>query len=53
MNTGEARVGFSYTGTPDQLRAAAEQSKLTLTDRGGSWWIAPGAESADEAASPE
>ncbi|HEX3943547.1 MAG TPA: DUF2066 domain-containing protein [Rhizomicrobium sp.] len=53
MNTGEARVGFSYTGTPDQLRAAAEQSNLTLTDRGGSWWIAAGKASADEAASPE
>lgn len=53
MNTGEARVGFSYTGTPDQLRAAAEQSKLTLTDRGGSWWIAAGGESGGEAASPE
>jgi hypothetical protein len=53
MNTGEARVGFSYTGTPDQLRAAAEQSNLTLTDRGGAWWIAAGKASADEAASPE
>lgn len=53
MNIGEARVGFSYIGTPDQLRAAAEQSNLTLTDRGGSWWIAAGKASADEAASRE
>jgi hypothetical protein len=53
MNTGEARVGFSYTGTPDQLRAAAEQSKLALTDRGGSWWITAGGDSGGEAASPE
>ena len=32
MNIGEARVSFSYTGTPDQLRSAAAQANLTLTD---------------------
>jgi hypothetical protein len=53
MNAGEARVSFSYTGTPDQLRAAAEQTKLMLTDRGGLWWIAARTESGDESASPE
>lgn len=42
MNIGEARISFSYTGTPDQLRSAAAQANLTLTDRGGSWWISPG-----------
>jgi hypothetical protein len=42
MNIGEARVSFSYTGTPDQLRSAAAQANLTLTDRAGSWWISPG-----------
>jgi hypothetical protein len=42
MNIGEARVSFSYTGTPDQLRSAAAQANLTLTDRGGSWWISAG-----------
>lgn len=42
MNIGEARVSFSYTGTPDQLRSAAAQANVTLTDRNGSWWISPG-----------
>jgi hypothetical protein len=42
MNIGEARISFSYTGTPDQLRSAAAQASLTLTDRGGSWWISAG-----------
>jgi hypothetical protein len=42
MNTGEGRVAISYAGTPDQLRNAAGQSNLTLTDRGGSWWVSNG-----------
>ncbi|HEY1638491.1 MAG TPA: DUF2066 domain-containing protein [Rhizomicrobium sp.] len=42
MDMGEARLSFSYTGTPDQLRSAAAQANLTVTDRGGSWWISPG-----------
>lgn len=42
MNTGEGRVAISYAGTPDQLRTAAGQANLTLTDRGGSWWVSNG-----------
>lgn len=42
MNTGEGRVAISYAGTPDQLKAAAGQSNLTLVDRGGSWWVSNG-----------
>lgn len=42
LNSGEARVAFSYAGGPDQLRAAAAQSNLSLADRGGSWWIGNG-----------
>ena len=34
LNTGEARLGFSYSGTPDQLRSAAAQSNLTIAERG-------------------
>jgi hypothetical protein len=53
MNTGEARVGFSYTGTPEQLHAAAEQSNLALTERAGSWWLSAGKSAAGETAAPE
>jgi hypothetical protein len=52
MNTGEGRVAISYTGTPDQLRTAAGQSNLSLTDRDGSWWVANGRPSDDNADSP-
>lgn len=42
MNTGEGRVAISYAGTPDQLRTAAGQANLALTDRGGAWWVSNG-----------
>ena len=53
MNTGEGRVSFSYTGTTDQLRTAAGQSKLSLADRGGSWWIGPASAPDDVSDMPE
>jgi hypothetical protein len=52
MNIGEARVSFSYTGTPDQLKGATAHANLSLTDRDGSWWISPGRPS-EEAGSEE
>ena len=42
MNIGEGRVAISYTGTPEQLRAAAAQSSVTFAEREGQWWISPG-----------
>jgi hypothetical protein len=48
MNTGEARVAISYTGTPDQLRTLAGQSNLTLAERSGAWWISPGRPAAED-----
>ncbi|MBV9571745.1 MAG: DUF2066 domain-containing protein [Alphaproteobacteria bacterium] len=53
LNTGEGRVSFSYTGTTDQLRSAAAQSKLGLADRGGSWWISPASVSNESSEAPE
>jgi hypothetical protein len=41
MNIGEARINFTYSGTPDQLKSAAAQQNLTLADRGDTWWISP------------
>jgi hypothetical protein len=51
MNLGEGRVAISYTGTPEQLRAAAAQSSLTFAERDGQWWISPGKPSSDETGS--
>ncbi|HEY1961426.1 MAG TPA: DUF2066 domain-containing protein [Rhizomicrobium sp.] len=42
MNIGEGRLAISYTGTAEQLRAAAAQSSLTFAEREGQWWISPG-----------
>jgi hypothetical protein len=49
MNIGEGRVAISYTGTPEQLRAAAAQSSLSFAERDGQWWISPGKPSSDNA----
>jgi|KBSMisStandDraft_5_1062788.scaffolds.fasta_scaffold34713_2 hypothetical protein len=53
MNTGEARVNFTYSGTPDQLKSAAGQANLNLADRGGTWWISSGVQAGDEAGAAE
>jgi hypothetical protein len=53
MNMGEARVNFTYSGTPDQLKSAAAQVNLNLADRGGTWWLGSGAPAGDEAGAAE
>jgi len=53
MNTGEARVNFTYSGTPDQLKSAAAQANLNLADRGGTWWLGSGAPAGDDAGAAE
>jgi Uncharacterized protein conserved in bacteria (DUF2066) len=42
MNTGEGRIGISYSGTPEQLRDLAAQSGLTLASRDGFTWVSRG-----------
>lgn len=42
INTGEARVAFSYAGTRDQLRSALNLANLSTIDRGGLLWISSG-----------
>jgi hypothetical protein len=41
MDTGYARMQIAYTGTADQLREALGAAKLSLTNRGGQWLLAP------------
>ena len=41
MDTGYARMQIAYTGTADQLREVLGAAKLTLTNRGGQWLLAP------------
>jgi len=53
MNIGEARINFTYAGTPDQLKSAAAEQNLTLTDRGDTWWISPGTPASGEAGAAE
>jgi hypothetical protein len=48
MNIGEGRLAISYTGTAEQLRAAAAQSSLTFAERDGQWWISPGKPASDD-----
>ena len=42
MDTGYARMVIAYNGNADQLREALGQARLTLTNRGGQWTLAPG-----------
>lgn len=42
MNTGEARIAISYSGTADQLRDMAAQSNVVVASRDGTWWVTPG-----------
>jgi hypothetical protein len=41
MNLGYARMQIAYMGSADQLREALTGARLTLTNRGGQWLLAP------------
>lgn len=41
MDTGYARLQIAYMGSADQLREALTVAKLSLTNRGGQWLLAP------------
>jgi hypothetical protein len=40
MDIGYARIAIAYTGTSDQLRDALSGAGVSLTNRGGQWFIA-------------
>ena len=52
MNTGEARIAISYSGTADQVRDLAAQSNIVVASRDGMWWVSPG-KAAPQASSDE
>jgi hypothetical protein len=41
MDTGYARLQIAYMGSADQLREALTSARLSLTNRGGQWLLAP------------
>lgn len=41
MNLGYARMQIAYMGSADQLRESLGAARLTLTNRGGQWLLAP------------
>jgi len=41
MNLGYARMQIAYMGSADQLREALAGARLSLTNRGGQWLLAP------------
>ena len=45
MNIGQARIVINYAGSQEQLTDFLSQTALSLTNRGGKWWLS--AQSAD------
>ncbi len=50
MNMGRARLNIAYVGSPEQLREALREGKLSLAQNGGSWSLTRDATAANESA---